>query len=120
MQRAVAAARLNLADDAYGYLREARELGDQVGDGRNDYNTEFGPTNVALHEVAVAVDLGDAGVALRAAQTVDASGCRRNGRHASRSTLPGRMPSDAKSLTPFQRCWRPVGCHRSWCERCRW
>ncbi|MEV7689050.1 helix-turn-helix transcriptional regulator [Streptomyces bungoensis] len=74
LQRAVAAARLNLADDAYGYLREARELGDQVGDGRNDYNTEFGPTNVALHEVAVAVDLGDAGVALRAAQTVDASG----------------------------------------------
>ncbi|MFF0851282.1 helix-turn-helix domain-containing protein [Streptomyces sp. NPDC003280] len=74
LQRAVAAARLNLADDAYGYLREARELGDRVGDGRNDYNTEFGPTNVALHEVAVAVDLGDAGVALRAAQTVDASG----------------------------------------------
>ncbi|MGW3022746.1 helix-turn-helix domain-containing protein [Streptomyces sp. NPDC001221] len=74
LQRAVAAARLNLADDAYGYLREAREMGEQVGDGRNDYNTEFGPTNVALHEVAVAVDLGDAGVALRAAQTVDASG----------------------------------------------
>ncbi|MGW1588331.1 helix-turn-helix domain-containing protein [Streptomyces sp. NPDC002386] len=74
LQRAVAAARLNLADDAYGYLREAREMGEQVGDGRNDYNTEFGPTNVALHEVAVAVDLGDAGVALRAAETVDASG----------------------------------------------
>ncbi|MEU9246368.1 helix-turn-helix transcriptional regulator [Streptomyces sp. NPDC048385] len=74
LQRAVAAARLNLADDAYGYLREAREMGEQVGDGRNDYNTEFGPTNVALHEVAVAVDLGDAGVALRSAQTVDASG----------------------------------------------
>lgn len=74
LQRAVAAARLNLADEAYGYLREAREMGEQVGDGRNDYNTEFGPTNVALHEVGVAVDLGDAGVALRAAQAVDASG----------------------------------------------
>jgi tetratricopeptide (TPR) repeat protein len=74
LQRAVAAARLNLADEAYGYLREAREMGERVGDGRNDYNTEFGPTNVALHEVAVAVDLGDAGVAMRAAQTVDASG----------------------------------------------
>ncbi|WP_245883073.1 helix-turn-helix domain-containing protein [Streptomyces hyaluromycini] len=74
LQRAVAAARLNLADDAYGYLRDAREMAEQVGDGRNDYNTEFGPTNVGLHEVAVAVDLGDAGVALRAAQAVDASG----------------------------------------------
>lgn len=74
LQRAVAAARLNLADEAYGYLREAREMAKQVGDGRNDYYTEFGPTNVGLHEVAVAVDLGDAGVALRAAQGVDASG----------------------------------------------
>ncbi|MGW7822735.1 helix-turn-helix domain-containing protein [Streptomyces puniciscabiei] len=74
LQRAVAAARLNLADEAYGYLRDAREMAERVGDGRNDYNTEFGPTNVGLHEVAVAVDLGDAGVALRAAQAVDESG----------------------------------------------
>ena len=74
LQRAVAAARLNLADVAYGYLRDAREMAEQVGVGRNDYNTEFGPTNVGLHEVSVAVDLGDAGVALRAAQGVDASG----------------------------------------------
>jgi transcriptional regulator with XRE-family HTH domain len=74
LQRALAAGRMNQADDAYAYLRQARELADRVGEGRNDYNTEFGPTNVALHEVAVAVDLGDAGVALRAAQSVDASG----------------------------------------------
>jgi tetratricopeptide (TPR) repeat protein len=73
LQRAVAAARLNLADEAYGYLRDAREMAEEVGDGRNDYNTEFGPTNARLHEVSVAVDLGDAGVALRAAQAVDAS-----------------------------------------------
>ncbi|MGN5379213.1 helix-turn-helix domain-containing protein [Streptomyces lasalocidi] len=73
LQRAVAAARLNLADEAYGYLRDARAMAEQVGDGRNDYNTEFGPTNVGLHEVSVAVDLGDAGVALRAAQALDAS-----------------------------------------------
>ncbi|QDY78096.1 helix-turn-helix domain-containing protein [Streptomyces qinzhouensis] len=73
LQRAVAAGRLNRADDAYAYLRLAKELAARVGDGRNDYNTEFGPTNVALHEVAVAVDLGDAGIALRAAEDVDAS-----------------------------------------------
>ncbi|NEA45494.1 helix-turn-helix transcriptional regulator [Streptomyces sp. SID10815] len=74
LQRAVAAARLNLADDAYAHLRRARDLAERVGDGRNDYNTEFGPANVSLHEVSVAVDLGDAGIALRAAQGVDASG----------------------------------------------
>ncbi|MFE7130051.1 helix-turn-helix domain-containing protein [Streptomyces sp. NPDC057638] len=74
LQRAVAAARLNQARDAYAHLRQAREMAARIGDGRNDYNTEFGPTNVALHEVAVAVDLGDAGVALRAAEEVDASG----------------------------------------------
>ncbi|MFD5661370.1 hypothetical protein [Streptomyces hirsutus] len=49
-------------------------MAEQVGDGRNDFNTECGPTNVALHEVAVAVDLGDAGVVLRAARPVDVSG----------------------------------------------
>ncbi len=74
LQRAVAAARANKADDAYSYLRQAREMADQVGEGRNDYNTEFGPTNVGLHEVAVAVELGDAGVALRAADTIEATG----------------------------------------------
>ncbi|WP_346070952.1 helix-turn-helix transcriptional regulator [Streptomyces cheonanensis] len=74
LQRALAAGRLNQADEAYTHLRAAKELADRIGDGRNDYNTEFGPTNVALHEVAVAVDLGDAGVALRAAESVDPSG----------------------------------------------
>ncbi|SFD69916.1 helix-turn-helix domain-containing protein [Streptomyces aidingensis] len=74
LQRAVAAGRLNQAEAAYGYLRQAKEMAEQIGEGRNDYNTEFGPVNVALHEVGIAVDLGDAGVALRAAQTVDPSG----------------------------------------------
>ncbi|MFD5555706.1 helix-turn-helix domain-containing protein [Streptomyces sp. NPDC127068] len=73
LQRALAAGRLNRADDAYAYLRQAKQFAERIGDGRNDHHTEFGPTNVALHEVAVAVDLGDAGVALRAAENVDAS-----------------------------------------------
>ena len=73
LQRAVAAARMNEAEAAYDHLRQARAMAQEVGEGRNDYNTEFGPTNVGLHEVAVAVDLGDAGVALRAAQDIDAS-----------------------------------------------
>ncbi|GLF94298.1 transcriptional regulator [Streptomyces yaizuensis] len=74
LQRAVAAGRLNRAEESYAYLRHARELADRIGEGRNDHNTEFGPTNVSLHEVSVAVDLGDAGLALRAAQAIDISG----------------------------------------------
>ncbi len=73
LQRAVAAARANRDEDSYEFIRQAREMAAEVGEGRNDYNTEFGPTNVDLHEVAVAVDLGDAGVALRTAARVDAS-----------------------------------------------
>ncbi|MDT0442687.1 helix-turn-helix domain-containing protein [Streptomyces johnsoniae] len=74
LQRALAAGRLNQAEEAYEHLRLAKELAERVGEGRNVYNTEFGPTNIALHEVAVAVDLGDAGIALRAAGAVDPSG----------------------------------------------
>jgi transcriptional regulator with XRE-family HTH domain len=73
LQRAVAASRVNEADAAYEHLARAREVADRLGDGRNDYNTEFGPANVALHEIAVAVELGDAGHALRVASSVDAS-----------------------------------------------
>jgi tetratricopeptide (TPR) repeat protein len=71
LQLAVAAARRNDADAAYGYLETARQAGERLGADRNDYNTEFGPTNVLLHEAVVAVELGDAGRALRVADQVD-------------------------------------------------
>ena len=73
LQRAVAASRLNQADLAYQHLARAREVAERLGDGRNDYNTEFGPANVVLHEVAVAVELGDAGHALRVGAKADTS-----------------------------------------------
>ncbi|MFC7326879.1 helix-turn-helix domain-containing protein [Marinactinospora rubrisoli] len=73
LQRAIGAARRNDADAAYRYIAAAKEVADRLGEDRNDFDTEFGPTNVALHEIAAAVELGDAGVALRAAEGVDAS-----------------------------------------------
>ena len=73
LQLAVVAARQNDADRAEEHIRLATKAADQLGEDRNDYDTEFGPTNVALHTVAVAVELGDAGRALRTAATVDAS-----------------------------------------------
>jgi tetratricopeptide (TPR) repeat protein len=74
LQRAVIASRVNDPETAYGQLERARQIAEQLGEGRNDYNTEFGPANVGLYEIAVAVELGDAGRALRAAATVDTTG----------------------------------------------
>jgi len=74
LQRAVIASRVNDPDAAYDQLELARQIAGRLGEGRNDYNTEFGPANVELQEVAVAVELGDAGRALRVASTVDTSG----------------------------------------------
>jgi transcriptional regulator with XRE-family HTH domain len=74
LQRAVIAARMSDPGTAYSHLERASQIAGRLGEGRNDYNTEFGPANVALYEIAVAVDLGDAGRALRAAATVETTG----------------------------------------------
>jgi transcriptional regulator with XRE-family HTH domain len=74
LQRAVIASRVNDSAAAYSYLERAAQVAARLGEGRNDYNTEFGPANVSLYEIAVAVELGDAGRALHAAVTVDTSG----------------------------------------------
>ena len=74
LQRAVIAARVNDADTAYRQLEQAALTAEELGEGRNDYNTEFGPANVGLYEIAIATELGDAGRALRVAAAVDTSG----------------------------------------------
>lgn len=56
------------------HIERAREIAARIGEDRNDFDTEFGPTNVELHAVSTAVDLGDAGLALDVAEGVDASG----------------------------------------------
>lgn len=73
LQLAVIAARTERAAEAWRHLDHARDVATRLGADRNDYHTEFGPTNVALHEVAVAVELGDAGDAIRRAALIDAS-----------------------------------------------
>jgi tetratricopeptide (TPR) repeat protein len=73
LQRAVTAAHVNDPDTAYDQLERAGQIAERLGEGHNEYNTEFGPANVRLHEIAVAVELGDAGRALRAAASVDST-----------------------------------------------
>jgi len=64
---------MNDGDQAYAYLERARQAASWLGVDRNDYNTEFGPTNVLLYEVNIAIELGDAGHALRVAAKADTS-----------------------------------------------
>ncbi|WP_328977228.1 helix-turn-helix domain-containing protein [Streptomyces canus] len=54
-------------------LDVARGIAARLGEDRNDFDTEFGPTNVEIHAVSTAVELGDAGLALEVAQHVDTS-----------------------------------------------
>jgi transcriptional regulator with XRE-family HTH domain len=52
----------------------AREVARQLGEDRNDFNLEFGPTNVEIQAVSTAVDLGDAGEAIDIGEGLDTSG----------------------------------------------
>jgi tetratricopeptide (TPR) repeat protein len=102
LQRAEIAAHLGDAAAAYRFLDEAREAAGRVGPGRDDFGTEFGPANVTLHEIAVAVQLGDAGRALRAAETADPSTLRPERRarlliDTARAHAQLRHPDDAVS-----------------------
>jgi hypothetical protein len=54
-------------------LAEARTTADRLGEDRNDSWQTFGPTNVGVHAVAIAVELGDPDRALAAAREVDPS-----------------------------------------------
>ncbi|MBL7492557.1 helix-turn-helix transcriptional regulator [Frankia sp. AgB1.9] len=72
--RSIIEARRGDRRSAWQAIEEAETLAGVVGAGRNDFNLEFGPANVALHAVAVAVELGDAGDALDRAGRVDTTG----------------------------------------------
>jgi DNA-binding XRE family transcriptional regulator len=114
LQRALIAARANDPEAAYGFLDRARPVAERLGPGRNDYNTEFGPANVGLYEISVAVELGDAGRALRTAANVDTTGLSPERRarmlidvaraHAQRRQVGDAVRAllDAEQITPEQ------------------
>jgi transcriptional regulator with XRE-family HTH domain len=58
------------AQDAWAHIAAARAVAAQMGTDRNDYGLAFGPSNVAQHEVAVAVELEDGAEAVRLARSV--------------------------------------------------
>jgi len=58
------------AQGAWTHMEAAREAATRMGRDRNDYGLAFGPSNVAQHEVAVAVELEDGGEVVRRATQV--------------------------------------------------
>ena len=67
-------ARENDRAGAKDHIERARVVAERNAKDRNDFNTEFGPTNVQLHALSVAIDVGDAGEALDIAADIDPSG----------------------------------------------
>jgi len=70
---AVIAARRTEPVDAWRRLDSADRLAGLLGEDANHAWTAFGPTNVKLHRVSVATELGDAAEAIRLAADIDTS-----------------------------------------------
>jgi len=67
---AVAAARRGDRSSAIKLLSKADRAANELDADRNDFWTAFGPTNVAVHTVSIAVELGEHGYALKQARRV--------------------------------------------------
>lgn len=80
----VAASRSDNRVAARTFLTEAESAARRVGHDGNHLWTAFGPTNVAIHRVQAALELGDVQVAIDLAPGVDTSGlpAERRARHA--------------------------------------
>lgn len=68
---AIIAARRGERQKARTKLRDAARLAEQLGRDGNRLWTAFGPTNIAIHELAVHVALGDSRTALQLGERID-------------------------------------------------
>lgn len=92
LRAAILAARANRPGRAWDSIAEASEIAERVGRDTRDYGLLFGPTNVSIHGVAVAVELGDADEAVRRGADM---------------TLPGDLPRERSShhYIDLSRAW---------------
>jgi hypothetical protein len=65
LRTAIMAARGGRVSPAWDGISRARDISGRIGRETRDYGLLFGPANVAIHEVAVAVELGDGDEAIR-------------------------------------------------------
>lgn len=68
--RAAKVAGPGYAQQAWAHVDAARQVATRMGADRNDYGLAFGPSNVAQHEVAVAVELEDGDEAVKRSRKV--------------------------------------------------
>lgn len=69
---AVAAARADDRASATSFLNEATDCAGRLGRDANSMWTAFGPTNVAIHRMTAAMELGDVQIAVDLAPRIDA------------------------------------------------
>jgi hypothetical protein len=74
LQAAMAAAGGGNAVGVRDMIREAQSVARHVNDRANHHRLAFGPTNVGLHHVAALVGLGEGGLAVEIAATLDQAG----------------------------------------------
>jgi hypothetical protein len=60
LSAAAASARRGDSREAHAALKAATVCSAELGQDRSDLATVFGPTNVAIHQVATSIELGDA------------------------------------------------------------
>ena len=65
LSAAAASARRGDSREAHVAMKAATVCSVELGQDRSDLATVFGPTNVAIHQVAIAIELGDAQGAIR-------------------------------------------------------
>jgi len=114
---AIASARAGDRPAARRLLDQARATAERLGADRNDYWMSFGPTNVAMHDVAVLIESGDPKGAIRHGVTVDPSGLasleRQSTHHvqlAHAYTLQRKDPEAVHELLVAERL-NPEGVH---------
>jgi transcriptional regulator with XRE-family HTH domain len=92
LRAAILAARANRAATAWDSMGQAADVSQRLGHDTRDYGLLFGPTNVAIHGVAVAVELGDADEAIRRGKDL---------------TLPDDLPRERSShhYIDLSRAW---------------
>jgi tetratricopeptide (TPR) repeat protein len=80
----MAASREDDRSASHAFLKEAEETAGRLGHDANHLWTAFGPTNVAIHRVATAMELGDYQAAIDLSARIDASAMpvERRVRHA--------------------------------------
>jgi transcriptional regulator with XRE-family HTH domain/tetratricopeptide (TPR) repeat protein len=74
LKRASIASRQGNAATTWECIGEAKAAARRLEKDRNDFWTAFGPTNVAIHEVSLAAELGEWGRAKHRAQSISVAG----------------------------------------------